>query len=170
LSFFATAGFTIFILILFASIFLNLFGLPGAAVIFFDVLFYSIFTGFEHVGWKIILFLFVSAVAAETIDFFLVIGETPQPAVSRKSIVAAASGALTGAFLLTPFYWGPGAWIGFFSGGLSGILTIEIIRQSKLKAPYRAINRAIFAMAGKKIVKGFLSLCMIAFSLSNIYS
>jgi hypothetical protein len=77
---------------------------------------------------------------------------------------------LIGAFLLTPLGGGLGAWIGFFLGGLSGILTIEIIRQSKLKAPYRTINRAIFAMAGKKIVKGFISLCMIAFSLSNIYS
>jgi uncharacterized protein YqgC (DUF456 family) len=170
LSFFAVAGFTIFILILFAGIFLNLFGLPGTAVIFFDVLFYSIFTGFDHVGWKIILFLLISATAAETIDFFLVMGETPQPTVSRRSIVTAAVGALTGAFLLTPFYWGPGTWIGFFLGGLTGILIIEIIRQSKLKAPYRTINRAIFAMAGKKIVKGFISLCMIAFSLSNIYS
>lgn len=170
MSIFAAAGFTIFILILFAGIFLNLFGLPGTAVIFFDVLLYSVFTGFEHVGWKIILFLLVSAVAAETIDFFLVAGETVQPAVSRKAVGAAAIGALTGAFLLTPFYWGPGAWIGFFLGGLTGILIIEIIRQSKLKAPYRDINRAVFAMAGKKMIKGFIALCMIAFSLANIYS
>ena len=48
MSFFAAAGFTVFILILFAGIFLNLFGLPGTVVIFFDVLFYAIFTGFDH--------------------------------------------------------------------------------------------------------------------------
>ena len=170
MSFFAVAGFTVFILVLFAGIFLNLFGLPGTVVIFLDVLCYSIFAGFDRVGWKIILFLLFSAIAAETIDFFMVMGETPQPAASRKSIGAAASGALIGAFLLTPLWGGPGAWIGFFLGGLAGILTIEVIRQSKLKAPYRTINRAIFAMTGKKIVKGFIALCMIAFSLSNIYS
>jgi uncharacterized protein len=170
LSFFAAAGFTIFILILFAGIFLNLFGLPGTVVIFFDVLLYAIFTGLDHVGWKIILFLLLSAVIAETIDFFMVIGETPPPVASKISLGAAAVGALTGAFLLTPLLLGPGAWIGFFLGGLAGILTIEVIRQSKLKAPYRTINRTIFAMAGKKIVKGFITLCMIAFSLSNIYS
>jgi uncharacterized protein len=170
LSFFAAAGFTIFILILFAGIFLNLFGLPGTIIIFFDVLLYSIFTGFDRVGWKIILFLLISAIAAETIDFFLFIDETPQPAVSKKYIGTAIVGALTGTFLLTPFWGGPGAWIGFFLGGLAGILIIEAIRQSKLKAPYRSINRTVFAMAGKKIIKGFIALCMIAFSLSNIYS
>jgi len=169
LSFFAAAGFTIFILILFAGIFLNLFGLPGTVVIFFDVLFYAIFTGFDRVGLKIVLLLLISAITAETIDFFLVIGETPQPLVSKKSLGASALGAFTGVFLLTPFLGGPGIWIGFFLGGLAGILTLEVIRQSKLKAPYRAFNRAILTMAGKKIVKGFITLFMIAFSLSNIY-
>ena len=168
--FFVEVGFTIFILILFAGIFLNLFGLPGTVVIFFDVLFYSIFTGFDRVGLKIILFLLISAISAETIDFFIVRDETSQPIVSKKSFTAVVLGAFIGTFLLTPFFGGPGIWIGFFSGGFAGILTIEVIRQSKLKAPHRALNRAIVTMAGKKIIKGFITLCMIAFSLSNIYS
>jgi uncharacterized protein len=170
LSFFAEAGFTIFILILFAGIFLNLYGLPGTVVIFFDVLFYSIFTGFNRVGLKIILFLLICAITAETIDFFIVTGETHQPLVSKESFAAVLLGAFIGTFLLTPLLGGPGIWIGFFSGGFAGILTIEVIRQSKLKAPHQALNRAIVTMAGKKIIKGFITLCMIAFSLSNIYS
>jgi hypothetical protein len=171
LSFFAAAGFTIFILILFAGIFLNLFGLPGAVVIFFDVFLYSIFTGFEHIGLKIILFLFVSAVIAETIEFFWIISETPQQAVSqKKSLKAAVLGAFAGALLLTPSFGGPGIWIGFFLGGLAGILIMEIIRQSRLKSPYRTLNHVIFTIIGKNAVKGFISLCMIALSLSNIYS
>ena len=171
MSFFASAGFTIFILILFAGIFLNLFGLPGTAVIFFDVLFYAVFTGFNQIGLKIILFLFISAVIAETIEFFWIISETPQQVVSQKKFLkAAAVGAFAGAFLLTPFLGGPGAWIGFFSGSLAGVLITEIIRQFRLKAPYRTLNRVIFTIIGKNAVKGFISLCMIAFSLSNIYS
>lgn len=170
MSFFAEVGFTIFILILFAGIFLNLFGLPGTVVIFFDVLFYSIFTGFGRVGLKIILFLLICAITAETIDFFIVRDETSQPLVSKKSFAAVLLGAFIGTFLLTPFFGGPGIWIGFFSGGFAGILIIEVIRQSKLKAPHRALNRVIVTMAGKKIIKGFITLCMIAFSLSNIYS
>ena len=169
MSFFAVAGFTVFILILFAGIFLNLFGLPGTVVIFFDVLFYAIFTGFDHVGLKIILFLLISAIIAETIDFLVMAGGY-QPMTSKKSFGAAAVGATVGAFFLTPFFWGPGTWGGFFLGGLAGTLTIEFIRQSKLKAPFRTPSRAIFAMIGGKMVKGLIALFMIAFSLSNIYS
>jgi len=172
LSFFAAAGFTIFILILFSGIFLNLYGLPGTVVIFFDVLLYALFTGFENVGIKILLFLFFSAAIAETIEFFWVVSETPQqlPASQKLSVKASILGAITGAFLLTPFFWGPGTWAGFFLGGLAGVLIAEIIRQYQLKAPNRTLNSVIFNIVGKNMVKGFISLCMIAFSLSNIYS
>jgi len=169
LSAFAVAGITAFILILFVGIFLNLFGLPGTVVIFFDVLFYIIFTGIDHVGLKIILFLLFSTIIAETIDFMVMAGRH-QPVTSKKSFGAAAIGAVAGTFLLTPFFGGPGIWGGFFLGGLAGILTIEFIHQSKLKAPYRTPGRAIMAMIGGKMVKGFIALFMIAFSLSNIYS
>jgi uncharacterized protein YqgC (DUF456 family) len=143
--------------------------LPGTIVIFFDVLLYAIFTGFDPVGLKIILFLLISTVIAETIDFFVMTGMY-QPMISTKSFVAAIIGAVIGAFLLTPFFWGPGTWGGFFLGGLAGVLTIEFIRQSKLKAPFRTPGRAIIAMIGGKMLKGLIALFMIAFSLSNIYS
>ncbi|HEX7416005.1 MAG TPA: DUF456 domain-containing protein [Smithellaceae bacterium] len=170
MSAFTAAGLTIFILMLFAGIYLILFDLPGTVVIFFAVLLYALFTGFNQVSGKIILFLLFISIIAETIDFFLVMGGALQPVASKKSFWTAALGAILGAFLLTPFFWGPGTWGGFFLGGLAGILTIEFIRQFKLKASYRASNRAIFAMVGRKIAKGFIALFMIALSLSNIYS
>lgn len=170
MSIFATLGFAVFILILFAGIFLNLFGLPGTVVVFFDVLFYAIFTGFDHVGLKIILILLIFTIIAETIDLFFVIGRTFQPVASKKSLGAAALGAVGGIFLLTPFWGGPGIWIGFFLGGLTAILIIEFIHQSRLKAPFRMPGRVIFAMIGGKMFKGIIALSMIAFSLSNIYS
>jgi uncharacterized protein YqgC (DUF456 family) len=169
LSAFAGAGLVIFILILFAGIFLNFFGLPGTVVIFFDVLFYAIFTGFDHVGLKIILFLLITTIIAETIDFLVMAGRY-QPMISKKSFGAAVIGAAVGAFLLTPFFGGPGIWGGFFLGGLAGILTVELIHQSNLKAPFRTPGRAILAMIGGKMIKGLIALFMIAFSLSNIYS
>lgn len=170
MSFFAAAGFTVFILILFAGIFLNLFGLPGTVVVFFDVLFYAIFTGFDHIGLKIILFLLIFTIIAETIDLFFVIGGASQPIASKKSLGAAALGAVGGIFLLTPLWGGPGIWLGFFLGGLVGTLTMEFIHQSKLKAPFRMPGRAVLAMIGGKMFKGLITLSMIAFSLSNIYS
>jgi len=84
LSFFTTMGFTFFLFILFAGIFLNLFGLPGTVVIFFDVLFYAIFTGFNHIGLKIILLLLILSVIAETIDVFFVAGGTSRSVASKN--------------------------------------------------------------------------------------
>jgi len=171
LSFFAAAGLTIFILILFTGIFLNFLDLPGTVVIFLDVLCYAIFTGFEHIGLKFIVLLLVAAVVAETIEFFWVVNEAPsQGPSSRKSLKSAAWGAVAGVFLFTPFLLGPGAWIGFFLGGLAGMLIAEVIGQYRLKAPHRTLNRVILNTVGKNAVKGFISLGMIAFSLSNIYS
>ena len=170
MSTFAAAVLAIFILILFVGIFLNLFGLPGTVVIFFDILFYAIFTGFDRIGWKIILFLLISAIIAETIDFLLDMLGGLKPMDAKKSFRASAIGAITGAVILTPLFWGPGTWAGFFLGGLIGIMIVEFLRQSKLKAPFRATNRAIFAMAGRRLVKGVIALFMVALSLSNIYS
>ena len=135
MSFFAVAGFTVFILILFAGIFLNLFGLPGTVVIFFDVLFYAIFTGFDHVGLKIILFLLISAIIAETIDFLVMAGGY-QPMTSKKSFGAAAIGATVGAFFLTPFFWGPGTWGGFFFGRSCRNIDSRIYPPIKIKGSF----------------------------------
>ena len=170
MSFLAMAGLAIFILVLFAGIFLNLFGLPGTVVIFFNVLVYAIFTGFDRIDWKILLFLFIIAIFSEIIDFLLDMSGGLKPMNVKKSLVSAAIGAITGAFILAPLFWGPGIWTGFFLGGFTGILIVEFLHQSKLKKPFRATNRAIFTMIGRKLAKGFIALFMIAISLSNIYS
>jgi uncharacterized protein YqgC (DUF456 family) len=167
---FASVAFTAFILILFAGIYLTLFDLLGTVIIFIDVLLYALFTGFDRVSGKIILFLLLVSIIAETIDFFLVMTGAHQPAVTKRVFWTSAISAIVGAFILTPFFWGPGTWVGFFLGGFAGIITLEVARQSKLKSPYRASNLAIIAMAGRKIVKGFVALFMVALSLSNIYS
>jgi len=170
LSFFTAAALTIFFLILFLGIFLNFFGLPGTVVIFFDVLMFSAFTGFEQIGFNIILILFFCAVAAEAVEFYAVADESDQPVYSKRSVWSAAAGALTGVFLLTPFWGGPGAWTGFVLGGLTGLLMTEIIRQYRLKPPHRTLRHALVSITGKNLIKGFISLFMIAFSLAHIYS
>ncbi len=167
----ATAGFVVFILILFIGIYLSLFGLPGTVIIFLDVLFYAFFTGFEQVGWKVLLFLLVFSIIAETIDFWAGSTDAHKPPVTRKSLWGTALGAVTGMIILTPVLWGLGVWGGFFLGGLAGLLLMELLRQSQIKkSPIRQLNGAFFAMMGIKAVKGVFALIMIFVSLSNIYS
>ena len=170
MSTFATAGFAVFILILFAGIYLTLFGLPGTIIIFFDVLLYALFTGFARIGWKALLFLLVFSIFAETIDILIGMTGAPRTPVLKKSFWAAAIGAIAGTMILTPFLWGLGTWTGFFLGGLAGIMTIEFFRQSTLRTPFQDSNHTIIAMFGRKMIKGVFALIMIAVSLSNIYS
>ncbi|OGP89597.1 MAG: hypothetical protein A2031_04620 [Deltaproteobacteria bacterium RBG_19FT_COMBO_43_11] len=167
---FASVVFSVFILILFAGIYLTLFDLLGTLIIFLDVLAYALFTGLDRVSAQLLLFLLLISIIAETIDFFLVMKGAHQPATTKKTFWTSAIGAVAGAFILTPFFWGPGTWGGFFLGGFAVILALEIARQNKLRAPYRVSNRAIFAMAGRKMFKGLAALFMVALSLSNIYS
>jgi uncharacterized protein len=170
LSTIATVGFAVFILLLFAGIYLSLMGLPGTVVIFADVLTYAILTGFDRVGFKIILFLLVFSIIAEIIDVLLGMTGALMPVPSKNMFCASAIGAIVGMLILTPVLLGLGTFGGFFLGCLAGILFAEFIRQSELQTPFKASNRAIFIMIGGKMAKGFIALSMIVFSLANIYS
>lgn len=166
----ASAGFAVFIGVLFIGIYLTLFGLPGTILIFLDVLIYALATDFASVGWKVLLFLFVFAILAETIDVLLGMTQAHKAPVIEQSLWGTAIGAACGMAILTPFLWGPGVWGGFFLGGLAGLVIMELIRQSRLKVPYQAPPSTFAAMIGKKALKGLFALTMIVVSLSNIYS
>lgn len=166
----AAAGFAVFILILFAGIYLSLFGLPGAILVFLDVLIYALITGFSHVGWKVLLFLMFFSIFTEAVDFLFGLTHAHKVLLRTKSLFGAFVGGAAGLFIMTPILWGLGIWIGFFLGALAGLLLMEILRQFKLRGPDQASSAAFFAMAGRKTLKGCFTLVMIFVSLANIYS
>ena len=166
----AGTGFTVFILILFIGIYLSVIGLPGTVVIFVDVLTYAAVTGFDRIGFKVILFLLVFSLIAEAIDFLMGMAGALRPMPTKKMFWASAAGALAGSFILTPFLWALGTFGGFFLGCFAGMIIMESLRQTKLQSPFKAQNRAVFAMFGGKMIKGSINLVMIAVSLSHIYS
>ncbi|MRR17491.1 MAG: DUF456 domain-containing protein [Deltaproteobacteria bacterium] len=166
----ASTGFFLFILLLFVGIYLSLFGLPGTIIIFLDVLLYGFFTGFGQVGWKVLLFLLCFAVLAETLDFLTGLTKAHKPPVLKKSLWGAGIGASVGMIIFTPLLWGLGTWMGFFIGGLTGTVLMELLHQYRLKAPQQVSNGAFLAMIGRKALKGSLALIMIFVSLSAIYS
>jgi uncharacterized protein len=170
LSAFAGVGFTVFILILFIGIYLSVLGLPGTVIIFVDILTYAAVTGFDQIGFKIILFLLVFSLIAEALDFLMGVAGALRPAPSKKMFLVSAAVGLAGSFILTPFFWALGTFGGFFLGCFAGMITMESLRQSKLQSPFKASNRAVFTMLGGKMIKGFITLAMIAVSLSHIYS
>lgn len=161
---------TVFFLVLFAGIHLTLFDLLGTFIIFLDVLFYSLFSGFDTIGWQIIVFLLSVAIIVESLDFFLVMKGAYQPALKRKNFFITLTGAFAGAFILAPFFGGAGMWGGFFLCGFLTMMTLEFARKKKQRSRHLVTGRAIFTMGLRKFFKGIMALIMIAVSLSNIYS
>ncbi len=165
----APAGFAVFIAVLFIGLYLNLYNLPGTLLIFLDVTVFSLATGFEHLGWKVILALLLVALAAEAIDFLLSLTSIHHPPVTRKSLVGALLGGFLLMALLAPFFLGLGIWSGFFLGSLAGMVVMELSRQARLKSPHQASWPKMLGMIGQKTLKGLWSLAMIFIALTHIY-
>ena len=165
-----TAGLTVFILVLFAGIFVTVFGLPGTVIILADVFVYALVTGFDPIGFKVILALTVIAVVAEAADFSLGMIGAARYGASRKGVWAALIGSLAGATAATPLFTGVGTLLGIFLGGFAGVFLVEYMGQRKLKPAFRASYGAVLGKVGGILIKGLLSVLMVMITLYHIYS
>lgn len=163
-------GLTLFILVLLFGAFSILFGFPGTVIIFIDALVYSVITGFDKIGIKILLTLFILSVLAEVADFAAGMAGAVKFGVSRKGFWAFTIGGFIGALLMTPFFLGLGLLVGTFLGGLIAILTVELMARNKLKPTLRAAYGAILGRVAGICVKGFFALIMVIITLTSIYS
>ena len=163
-------GLTLFILVLLFGAFSILFGFPGTVIIFIDALIYSIITGFEKIGIKILLTLLILSALAEVADFAVGMAGAMKFGVSRKGFWAFTIGGFIGALLMTPFFLGLGLLIGTFLGGVIAILTMELLARNKLKPTLRAAYGAILGRVAGICVKGFFALIMVIITLTSIYS
>ena len=62
-------GVTLFILVLLFGAFSILFGLPGTVIILIDAVIYAAVTGFEKIGFKVLITLLILSILAELADF-----------------------------------------------------------------------------------------------------
>jgi uncharacterized protein len=163
-------GLTLFILVLLFGAYSILFGFPGTIIILIDAALYAIATGFERIGLKILIILLILSILVELADFAVGMAGAVKFGASRKAFWASAVGGLIGATLMTPFLLGLGAVAGAFFGGFAGVLTVELLRQSRLKPALRAAYGTILGRAAGMCVKGFFALIMIVITLYNVYS
>jgi uncharacterized protein YqgC (DUF456 family) len=164
------AGLTIFILVLLVGFFSILLGLPGTLVILFDVLVYALATGFNRIGFKILLVLVIISAVAESLEFLFGITWAKRYGTSKRGIVASLIGGVIGALLLTPVFMGLGALIGSFLGALLGAFTVEILNQGDLKPAARAGFGALMGRLAGMFAKGLCALAMVIITLMSIYS
>ena len=101
-------GLTLFILVLLFGTFSILFGFPGTVIIFIDAFLYAAVTGFERIGFKILIALLTLSALAEVTDFAVGMAGAVKFGASRKGLWAFLAGGLIGALLLTPFLLGLG--------------------------------------------------------------
>ena len=167
---FEIAWLTIFILILFAGVFSVIFSLPGTILIVADVIIYSWVTGFEKIGFKIIIILVFISLLAETLDFLLGASGARRFGPSKKGVIASLIGGITGAVVLTPLLMGPGIIIGMFFGGFAGALFVEYFNEKKLKPAFRTGYRPLLLRNSGVLLKGFFAIVMTIITLSSIYS
>jgi uncharacterized protein len=163
-------GLTLFILVLLFGAFSILFGLPGTVIILIDAALYAAVTGFERIGFKTLLTLLLLSILAELADFAVGMGGAVKFGASRKAFWASVGGGLIGALMMAPFWFGLGAVAGGFLGGFTAILTVELLRQNRLKPALRAAWGAILGRAAGICVKGVFALIMVVITLTSVYN
>jgi len=164
-----TAGMTVFILILFAGTFSVIFSLPGTVLIVADVIIYSWVTGFEKIGFKIIIILVFISLLAESLDFLLGASGARRFSPSKKGVIAAILGGIAGSVILTPLLMGAGTIFGMFLGGCTGMVLVEYFHQRKMKSSFRMGYHTLLASVSGILLKGFLAIVMTIIILANIY-
>ena len=167
---FEIVGSTIFILVLFTGIYSIVLGIPGTIIILIDVILYALITGFERIGFMIIVLLIIISILAEAMDFALGMSGAAHFGITKRGIMVSVIGGILGAAVMTPVLLGLGTVIGIFLGGFAGFLVVELIRQAKLKPASRTSYGAILGRVAGTLVKGFCAIVMIVLSLTNIYS
>jgi uncharacterized protein YqgC (DUF456 family) len=166
-----TAGLTIFVLVLFSGVFLTIFGLPGSVIIFLNVLAYTLVSGFEKFGWRILLALFLLTVIAEAVELFLgANGIPPHFGSSKKGVWAAIVGSMIGSLCLVGYLLGLGIMIGIFLGGFTGVILFELKQEQRLKPALRITAAAMMARIAGTVFKGSICIFMAAMVFTQIYS
>ena len=155
---------------LFLGLFTTPFGFPGTLVILLSTGIYCCVSGFQSIGCKAFVSLAFLSVLAESLEFYMGIAGAKRFSVTRRGLIAALTGGIVGALLMTPLLKGLGILIGAFMGGFTGLFVIEIISERSLKPSARASPRAILGGVTGVLIKGILALVMVAIVLSAIYS
>lgn len=163
------AGLTIFVIILFIGVFSIIFGFPGTVLILGDVVVYSLITGFEKIGWKIIVTLVFLSLLAETVDLVTGFAGARKYGSSKTGIVLSVIGGIIGAIILVPVLLGLGAIIGAFLGGFVGAFLGEYLEERKLKPAFRAGYGALMGRIAGVLVKGSLAIVMTVITMWTVY-
>jgi uncharacterized protein len=131
------AGYFLWALLLMAASLFVYLGLGGNFIVLGLALIHSLVTGFDPIGWTLLVILLVMALFAEGVEFLVGTFFAAQQGASRSGVVGAFLGGLLGAAAgnsLVPIL---GAVLGGFVGAFLGAVAGEYRHQKHLEPSLR---------------------------------
>ncbi len=157
----------LFIILMFIFWISNIFNIPGNWLNVGLLLIWKfLFSSFSWTFWFII---FVIALFGEGIEFFFQWWLSKKYGGSTKGNVGSFAGALIGAILGAPFFFGIGAIFGSIAGAFLGSLVFELLGKRDLK---EALNASKGAALGKTLgfsTKSGLGMVIVVLAIIKIW-
>ena len=136
-------------------------GLGGNFVILGLAFLHALVTGFDPVGWRLLLILLALALAAEGLEFLLGTFYVARKGASRFGVIGAFTGGLLGALLGTSLLPVIGSILGSFVGAFAGAILGEYANQRRLEPSLRIGTHAFVGKLVAILVKHAFGLAMI---------
>ena len=148
------------LLLVTASLFVYL-GLGGNFIIIGLALIYALITGFDPIGWQLLLVLLGIALLGEGIEFVVGTFYAAKQGASKAGVVMAFVGGLAGAALGNQVFPILGAVLGSFVGAFAGAVSGEYYMEQRLEPSLRIGGYAFLGRLMAIFIKHALSLVMV---------
>ncbi len=148
------------LLLVFASLFVYL-GLGGNFIIIGLALVHALLTGFDPIGWQLLLVLLGIALLGELIEFVVGTFYVAKQGASRAGVVGAFLGGLLGAILGNSALPVIGAVLGSFAGAFGGAVLGEYLHRKRMEPSLRVGGHAFVGRLLAIFIKHALGLVMV---------
>ena len=154
-------GYSLWALLLLATSLLVYLGLGGNFVLIGLALLHAVVTGFDPIGWPLLLILLGIALLGELVEFllgtFYVLRKGAGGGAAVGGFVGGLAGGVAGHALVPVI----GAVLGGFLGGFAGAVLGELRRQRRLAPSLRAGTHAFIGRVLAMVVKHAFGLVMV---------
>ena len=148
------------LLLIIASLFVYL-GLGGNFIILGLALVHALVTGFDPIGWRLLLVLAGIALLGEGIEFVVGTFWVAKKGATRWGVIGAFAGGLLGAALGNGIVPVVGAVLGSFVGAFAGAVGGEYLARERLEPSLRVGGHAFLGRLLAILVKHLLGLVML---------
>ena len=158
-----------FIVLLFALLLLNLFGLPVNWIVFALICLWGSVIAEQSFGIVFFLLLAGLALVGEILEFALQAWGSKRYGGSGKGALGGMVGAIAGAVIGAPFLFGIGAFLGALAGAFCGCFLVELASRRALQHALGAAWGAMLGRFGGTVLKMACGLLMVSLVIPKIW-